>query len=68
METVSMNQVLRLFNMLPKAAQLEIAEQINEQTFKERWRLMDKQMPELSISEEEIMDEVRAVRYGNKKA
>ncbi len=68
MEAVSINQVLRLFNMLPKAAQLEIAEQINEQTFKERWRLMDQQMPELSISEDEIMDEVRAVRYGNKKA
>jgi len=48
--------------MLSKADQLKIAEQINEQTFKQRWRLTDKQLPDISISEEEITDEVRAIR------
>ena len=62
METASIDQVLRLFEMLSKADQLKIAEQINEQTFKQRWRLTDKQLPDISISEEEIMDEVRAIR------
>ena len=62
METACIDQVLRLFEMLSKADQLKIAEQINEQTFKQRWRLTDKQLPDISISEEEIMDEVRAIR------
>ncbi|MDB5088756.1 MAG: hypothetical protein JWR09_2750 [Mucilaginibacter sp.] len=63
METVSVNKVLQLFNMLSKSEQLEIADKIDKQTFKERWQLMDKLLPNSDISEEEIMQEVRAVRY-----
>ena len=68
METVSINKILQLFNRLPKADQLEIAERINKQTFEERWQSLDNQMPNSMLSEEEIMTEVRAVRYDNKKA
>jgi hypothetical protein len=67
METVSVNRILELFNRLSKSEQLEIADKIDKQTFKDRWQLLDKTLPDVEFSEEEIMNEVRAVRYGNKK-
>jgi len=66
MEAVSANKVLQLFNMLSKPDQLEIVDKIEKQTFKERWKLMDESLPDVEISEEEIMEEVKAVRYGSK--
>jgi hypothetical protein len=67
METASADRVLELFNLLPKAEQLEIAEKIDKQTFKARWELLDETLPDVEFSEEDIMNEVRAVRYGSKK-
>lgn len=66
MEIASVSKVLQLFNMLSKSEQLEIAEKIGKKTFKERWILMDELLPNVEISEEEVMNEVRAVRYGGK--
>jgi hypothetical protein len=67
METASVNRVLELFNLLSKSEQLEIADKIDKQTFKDRWQLLDETLPDVEFSEEEIMNEVRAVRYGSKK-
>lgn len=68
MATASINKVLQLFNMLSKPEQLEIADRIDEQTFADRWQLVNNSLPGISLSEEDIMNEVRAVRYGGKKA
>jgi len=66
METVSVSKVLQLFNLLSKPDQLEVANKIEKQTFEERWKLMDQSLPDADISNEEIMHEVRAVRYSDK--
>ena len=66
METVSVNKVLQLFNMLSKTEQLEIADKIDMETFEERWQLSDTNLPDAEFSDEEIMKEVRAIRYGKK--
>ncbi|MES2110287.1 MAG: hypothetical protein V4577_16130 [Bacteroidota bacterium] len=66
METVSVSKVLQLFNLLSKPDQLEVANKIEKQTFEERWKLMDQSLPDVDISNEEIMHEVRAVRYSDK--
>jgi hypothetical protein len=66
METASVSKVLQLFNMLSKSEQIEIADKIDQQTFKERWQILDKLLPDSNISEEDIMHEVRAIRYGSK--
>lgn len=66
MKAASVNKVLQLFNLLSKSEQLELVSKIEKQTFKERWKLMDEFLPDVDISEEEIMEEVRAVRYGDK--
>jgi hypothetical protein len=66
METASINKVLQLFYKLSKPEQLEIADKINRQTFEERWNLIDNSLPDSPFTDDEIMKEVRAVRYGNK--
>jgi hypothetical protein len=67
METASINKVLQLFNMLSKSDQLKIADSIDKQTFEARWLLLDNTLPNTEISDEDIMKEVRAIRYGSKK-
>jgi hypothetical protein len=67
METASVNKVLQLFNMLSKSEQLEIADRIDKFTFEERWQIIDNALPNSELSEDDIMKEVRAIRYGDKK-
>ncbi|HEY8780450.1 MAG TPA: hypothetical protein VIM16_02445 [Mucilaginibacter sp.] len=67
METASVNKILQLFNMLSRTEQLMIADKIDKQTFEERWQLIDSKLPDADLSEEDIMKEVRAVRYGREK-
>jgi hypothetical protein len=67
METAGVNKILQLFNMLSKSDQLKIADRIDKQTFEERWLLLDNTLPNTEISDEDIMKEVRAIRYGSKK-
>lgn len=67
METASVDQVLQLFYTLSKCEQLEVAERIDKQTFEERWLSADAELPDADMSEEDIMKEVRAVRYSYKK-
>lgn len=67
MKTASINQFLELFNQLSKTEQLMVADKIDKQTFEERWQLIDTKLPDAGFSEEEIMKEVQAVRYGREK-
>ena len=57
---------LTMFEKFSPSEKLKIAEKINQKTFTERWKMLDAELPDLEISDEEIMDEVRAVRYGKK--
>lgn len=66
MQTAGISKVLQLFNLLSKAEQLEITEKINKQTFQQRWEVVDNALPDTELSEEDIMTEVRAVRYAKK--
>jgi len=63
MEAVSINKILQLFNMLSKSDQLKIADKIGQQTFRERWKLLDETMPDAEYTDDEIMEEIRAIRY-----
>jgi hypothetical protein len=65
MTTASM-KILDLFNQLSKKEQLEVADKIDKKTFDDRWQLIDAELPDTTFSDEEIMNEVRAVRYGSK--
>ncbi len=66
MQTTNFNiaQFLQLFNQFSKEDQLKIADKILQQTFEEQWQALDLELPDVEMTEEEIMAEVRAVRYG----
>lgn len=55
---------MQLFNQFSKEDQLKIADKILQQTFEEQWQALDAELPDVEMTEEEIMAEVRAVRYG----
>jgi hypothetical protein len=59
--------VLQLFNKLSKPEQIDVFEQISEQTFTQRWKMIEAELPDSEISEDDIMEEVRAIRYGTQK-
>ena len=67
MKTATINQFLELFNQFSVTEQLKIADKIDKQTFEKRWQVIDEQLPDAGFSEEDIMNEVRAVRYGGEK-
>lgn len=65
-ETITVPRFLTLFKKFSPSEKIRIAEQIDQQTFADRWTLLDSELPDSEMSDEEIMDEVRAVRYGKK--
>lgn len=58
------NAVIRLFNQLTQADKVRVAEQISNETFRKRWMAVDAELPDTDLSDEEIIKELRAVRYG----
>lgn len=65
---IGIKEFLLLFNQFSKEEQIKIAEKIALQTFADRWILLDKELPDTDeLTEEEIMAEIKAVRYGQKE-
>ncbi|MCC6281269.1 MAG: hypothetical protein IT262_11745 [Saprospiraceae bacterium] len=61
-QDLTIAQFLALFSRFSRTEQEQIARTIWEKTFAAQWRLLDKELPNLDISEEEILEELRAVR------
>lgn len=62
---IGVAEFLSVFGQFSKDDQIVIAEQISNQTFESRWRILDEELPDTDeLSEEDIMAEVKAVRYG----
>ena len=66
-EQITVSKFLRLFRKFKRSERLKIAEKITNQTFEEQWSRLDKELPDAKLPEEEIMKEVRQVRYGRQK-
>ncbi len=61
-EKVSVPRFLTMFKKFSASDQIKIAEQIDRETFEARWQALDAELPDVPMSDEEVMDEVRAVR------
>ncbi len=61
---MTLSKFLTLFKQFSRSEQLIIAKKINELTFQEQWAKLDDELPDIEMSEEEIMYEVKNVRYG----
>jgi len=65
---ISIKEFLLLFEQFSKEEQIKIATKIAAQTFANRWSLLDETLPDTSeITDEEIMAEIKAVRYDKKE-
>lgn len=65
---IGIKEFLLLFNQFSKEEQIKIAEKIALQTFADRWVLLDKELPDTDeLSQEDIMAEIKAVRYAQKE-
>lgn len=65
---IGVKEILLLFNQFTKEEQIQIAEKIALQTYADRWALLDEILLDTNeISEEDIMAEIKAVRYGQKE-
>ena len=65
-EKITVPRFINIFKEFSPSEKIRIADQIDQETFAERWQLLDMELPDLEMSDEEIMSEVRAVRYGKK--
>ncbi|GEM_PF-932606 len=63
-QDLTVAKFLALFSQFTRAEQIQIARTLLEKTFAEQWELLDAELPDVEISEEEIIKELRAVRYG----
>lgn len=63
-QDLTIAKFLALFNQFSRSEQVQIARKIWEKTFEEQWQLLDAELPDVEMSEEEILEEVKAVRYG----
>lgn len=63
-QDLTIAKFLALFNKFTRAEQVQIAKKIWEETFTEQWKLLDAELPNVEITDEEIVEELRAVRYG----
>ena len=60
---LSLKDFLARLNKLTKTEQLKIAKKINEKTIEQLWLSLDFNMPDIEMLEEEIMKEIKAVRF-----
>ncbi len=65
-EKITVPRFLTIFENFSAPDKIKIAEQIDRQTFADRWKKLDDELPDSEMSDSEIMTEIRAVRYGKK--
>lgn len=61
---ISQTEFLALFEAFPKTQQTKIVRLLNDKLFTDQFESLDRELPDVDLSEEEIMKEIRAVRYG----
>lgn len=66
-EKISVPRFLNIFKKFSASDKIKIADQIDRETFEARWKVLDAELPNVQMSDDEIMDEIRAVRYAKKE-
>jgi FixJ family two-component response regulator len=61
------SEILEAFEALPPKQRLFIAKKIQEKMSDKLFEDLDISLPNVELSESEIMTEIKAVRYGNGK-
>jgi hypothetical protein len=64
MRKYSSDEFMGIFKSFKINKRLKIAREINRMLFSREWKKLDADLPDTKISDDEIMKEVKAVRYG----
>ena len=64
---VTVPRFMDYFYQFSEKQRSDIVTKINQATFDKRWSALNKTLPDLDISENEIMKQVKAVRNGKKE-
>ena len=62
---IDQDEYIKIFRAFPRKKKILIAEEINKELFEELWAKVDSELPDISGLEDLIIEEVKAVRYGN---
>ncbi len=65
-EKITVPRFLTIFKKFSPSEKIKIAEQIDQQTFADRWDLLDAELPDSEMSDDDIVAEVSVVRYGKR--
>jgi hypothetical protein len=66
-KTLTKSDFIRLFKDFSKKDRIAIVREINEEFFNDLWTELDRTLPSLNISESDVRDEIKAVRYDSRK-
>lgn len=62
---ITPKEYLMMFNLFSESDKHTIFQNLYKVIFKKEWNVLDDELPDVEMSEDEIMKEVSAVRYGN---
>ena len=60
---LSIDEFIDIFNLFSAEDKILISRSINKELFKREWDILDSELPDTSIPENEIISEIKQVRY-----
>ncbi len=63
---LSIDEFIKIFNLFNTEDKRRISQNINSELFKKEWEMLDSVLPDINMPENEIISEIKQVRYKQK--
>ncbi|MCD4746801.1 MAG: hypothetical protein K8R58_10935 [Bacteroidales bacterium] len=60
---LSIDEFIKIFKLFNNEDKKQISQSINSELFKREWDMLDSVLPDINMSENEIISEIKQVRY-----
>ena len=60
---LSIDEFIRIFKLFKIEDKKQISQSINSELFKREWEILDSELPDVNMPENEIISEIKQVRY-----
>ena len=60
---LSIEEFIKIFKLFNVEDKKQIRKSINSELFKREWDILDSELPDINMSDNEIMSEIKQVRY-----
>jgi len=61
--TLSIDEFMKIVKLFNTEDKKQISQRINSKLLKREWEMLDAVLPDINMSEDEIISEIRQVRY-----